>query len=92
MDCGCLKIFLLENDIYVDTERVLLRLVYRERIGRAEINIRQNKENKVSNTHATIQHAQWEGHLPHVVHIHGWKVKERNRKTANQHYQENITH
>lgn len=38
----------------------------------------------MSNTHATTQSAQWEGHLPHVVHIHGWKIKERNRKTANQ--------
>lgn len=66
MDCGCLKIFLLENDIYVDTitqdtERVLLRLVYvKQKKNRKSRNQHQTKkkENKVSNTHATIRHAQ----------------------------------
>lgn len=48
MDCGCLKIFLLENYIYVDTitqdtERVLLRLVY----------VKQKKNRKSRNQHQT---------------------------------------
>lgn len=58
------------------------------RAGRVEINgqmqNREKKENEVSNAHATTQNAQREGDLPHVAHIHGWKIKERNRKTANQ--------
>lgn len=66
------------------------------RKGRAEINghskTSNTKKSTVSNTHAPVQHAHKGRHLPHVAHTHVWKIKERNRKTANQHYQENIPH
>ena len=42
---------------------------------RSQLNIR-GKEEKVKNTHATIQRAYREKPLPHVVHIHAWRIKE----------------
>lgn len=43
----------------------------------------QRKRKKANDTHAAIQRAHRERHLPHVVHIHAWKIKGRK-----QHYQE----